>query len=311
VNALAERLSMNFKYFLKHSKLRWRLYIFILPALLYFVIFRYGPMYGIQLAFKNYSFGLGIWGSPWVGFQNFMRFFNSFYFVTVIRNTLLINFYQILLFPLPVIFALALNDIDNLRYKKLVQTVAYIPHFIPAVILVGMILIFLDPKTGIINMFIKALGGAPQSFMAEPKYFYGIFIISGEWQNLGWSAIIYLAALAGVNVELYDAAYIDGASRFQRILHINLPTILPTILTLFILRMESVMSVSFEKVYLMQNNLNLMQSEVLQTYVYKVGLLQAQYGLSTAIGLFNNVIALILLLIVNRVSTKIFEVGLF
>lgn len=311
MSSLTERYRMQFKYFIKHAKLRWRLFVFILPAFLYFVIFRYGPMYGIQLAFKNFSFGLGIWGSPWVGFQNFTRFFNSFYFVTVLRNTLLINLYQILLFPLPIIFALALNDIDNPRYKKLVQTVAYIPHFIPAVILVGMLLIFLDPNSGIVNMFIKALGGTPQRFMGEPNYFYGIFIISGEWQNLGWSAIIYLAALAGVNIELYDAAYIDGASRFQRIIHINLPTILPTILTLFILRMESIMSVSFEKIFLMQNNLNLTQSEVIQTYVYKVGLLQTQYGLSTAIGLFNNVISLVLLLIVNYVSSKIFEVGLF
>ena len=310
MSGLAERSRSKIDYFLKRSKLRWRLFIFIIPAFLYFTIFRYGPMYGVQLAFKNFNFGQGIWNSPWIGLKNFTRFFDSFYFFTVMKNTLLINFYQILLFPLPVIFALALNDINNLRYKKLVQTVAYIPHFIPAVILVGMLLIFLDPNTGIVNMIISALGGEPQRFIGEPKYFYGIYIISGEWQHLGWNTIIYLAALSGVNAELYDAAYIDGASRFQRVLHINLPYITPTILTLFILRMESALSVGFEKIYLMQNNLNISQSEVIQTYVYKVGLLQSQYGFSTAIGLFNNVISLLLLLMVNYLSQKVFEVGL-
>lgn len=299
------------EYFLKNSKHRWRLFIFLLPAFLYFVIFRYGPMYGILLAFKDYNYGLGIWGSHWVGLKYFLRFFDSYYFGVVIKNTLLINLIQILLFPLPVIFALCLNEIKNERFQKLVQTVTFIPHFIPTVIIVGMLLIFLDPNTGLFNMIISALDGEPQRFMGEPKYFYGVYIISGEWQHLGWNSIIYIAALSTVNTELYDAAHIDGASRFQRMIHINLPTIMPTIATLFILRMGSAMSIGFEKIYLMQNNLNLVNSEVIQTYVYKVGLLQSQFSFSTAIGLFNNVVELLLIIIVNYASRRIFEVDLF
>ena len=308
---LAAKIHSKTAYFIKRSKLRWRLYIFILPAFLYFAIFRYGPLYGVQLAFKDYNYGLGIWKSSWVGLKYFQRFFDSYYFGVVIKNTLLINLYQIILFPLPVIFALSLNEIGSLRYKKLVQTVAYIPHFIPAVIIVGMLLIFLDYNNGIVNYFIQALGGSPQRFMGEPKYFYGIYIASGEWQHLGWSSIIYIAALSGVNTELYDSAQIDGASRFQRVIHINLPAILPTVLTLFILRMGSAMSIGFEKIFLMQNNLNKSQSEVIQTYVYKVGLLQSQISFSIAIGLFNNVVELILLLMANFASKRMFEVDLF
>ena len=311
MSLIAAKFRYKAKRFLRLSKLRWRLYIFILPAFLYFAIFRYGPLYGVQLAFKDYNYGLGIWNSPWVGLKYFLRFFDSYYFNVVIKNTLLINLYQILLFPLPVIFALSLNELGNRRYKKLVQTVAYIPHFIPAVIIVGMILIFLDPNNGMVNMFIQALGGAPSRFMGEPKYFYGIYIFSGEWQHLGWSSIIYIAALSGVNTELYDAAHMDGANRFQRVIYINIPAILPTVLTLFILRMGSAMSIGFEKIYLMQNNLNMSHSEVIQTYVYKVGLLQSQISFSVAIGLFNNMVELILLLITNILSKKVFEVNLF
>lgn len=282
----------------------WQLYVLLLPALVYFLIFHYGPMYGLQIAFKNYMANRGIWDSPWVGLDHFHRFFNSYYFWTLLKNTLLISLYQLALFPVPIIIALSINEVKKARFKKFVQMVTYMPHFISVVVLVGMILAFLSPTTGIVNNIIRYFGGEPISFMTEPAWFKSVYVLSGEWQNAGWGTIIYLAALAGINPELHEAAQMDGASRFQRIRHINLPGILPTIIILLILNMGSFMSIGFEKIFLMQNPLNMDASDVIQTHVYRNGLLQAQYSYSSAVGLFNNVINFIVLLTFNRLARR-------
>lgn len=283
---------------------QWQLYVLLFPTLLYFVVFHYVPIYGVQIAFKNFMGNRGIWGSPWVGFEHFERFFNSYYFWTLMENTLLINLYQLALFPLPIIAALSINELRNGKFKTTVQTITYAPYFISVVVLVGMIVTFLDPRTGIVNLMLNALGFESINFMIRPEWFKTIFVLSGEWQNLGWGSIIYLAALAGINPELHEAAKVDGASRLQRVIRINLPGILPTIMILLILNMGNLMTVGFEKIYLMQNDLNLEASDVIQTYVYRAGLLQAQYSFSAAIGLFNNVINFIILVSFNRLARR-------
>lgn len=285
-------------------KRTWPLYVLVMPAIVYYVLFQYVPMYGVQIAFKQYVVTKGIWGSDWVGFDHFERFFKSYYFGRLLRNTLLISLYQLALFPVSVLVALSLNELANGRYKKLVQTVTYAPHFISTVVMSGMIIAFLSPSTGIVNNIVSWLGGGPISFMTKPEWFKSIFVLSGEWQNLGWGAIIYLAALTGINPELHEAATVDGASRLQRIRHINLPGIMPTITILLILNAGSFMSIGFERVYLLQNTLNLESSDVIQTYVYRSGLIDGQYSFSSAVGLFNSAVNLVLLLIVNQIARK-------
>jgi putative aldouronate transport system permease protein len=282
----------------------WQLYVFFLPMLLYFIIFEYIPMYGIQIAFKDFIASHGIWGSAWVGFEHFERFFNSYHFWRLIENTLLINVYQLALFPISIIVALSINEARNLRFKKLVQTVTYAPHFISTVVLVGTVMAFLNPSTGIINHFLTMLGFEPISFMQESGWFKSIFVLSGEWQNLGWGAIIYLAALAGINPELHEAAKVDGASRLQRIWHINIPSIMPTIIILLILNLGNFMGLGFEKLYLMQNELNMQSSDVIQTYVYRSGILGAQYSFAAAVSLFNNLINFLLLIVFNQLARR-------
>ncbi|MFC4025045.1 ABC transporter permease [Oceanobacillus longus] len=290
----------------KKSFLRnWQLYVFIAPAVLFFLIFHYVPMYGVQIAFKDFYANLGILGSPWVGFDHFERFFESYYFGRLLKNTLIISVYQLLLFPLPIIFALALNELKNGMYKKWTQTLTYAPHFISTVVVVGMLVAFLDPITGLINHAIVSIGGDSIPFLTSPDWFRHIYVWSGEWQTLGWSSIIYLAALAGVNPELHEAARVDGASRLQRIFYINIPSILPTIVILFILNVGSFMSVGFEKVLLMQNSLNAETSDIIQTFVYETGLLEGQYSYSAAVGLFDSVINIILLVTVNYMARRI------
>lgn len=289
----------------------WQLYVLMLPALLYFFIFNYVPMYGVQIAFKDFVATKGIWGSAWVGFDHFLRFFKSYYFWDLIRNTFLLNLYGLILFPLPIILALSLNEVKNAKFKKWAQTITYAPHFISTVVLVGMIIAFLDPQTGIINAVITKLGGEPINFMIIPGWFKHIFVWSGQWQGLGWSAIIYLAALAGVNPELQDAASVDGATRLQKIWHVNIPAIMPTIVILLILAIGSFMSVGFEKVLLLQNSLNMSSSDVIQTFVYRSGLLQAQYSFSAAVGLFDSVINVILLVTANQIAKRVSDNSLW
>ncbi len=285
---------------LKH----WQLYVLLAPALIYFLVFKYYPMYGVQIAFKNFVASKGIWGSEWIGFDHFTRFFNSYFFWDLLWNTLAINLYQLLLFPISIIVALSLNELRDGRFKKLAQTITYAPHFISVVVFVGMIIAFLDPMTGVINHFIQFLGFKPINFMTDPAWFKTIYVFSGEWQNLGWGAIIYLAALSGIDPQLHEAAKVDGASRLQRIWYINLPGILPTIIILLILNMGNFMSVGFEKILLMQNPLNLEASQVIQTYVYDIGILTGQFSYSTAVGLFNSVINLAILVFFNRLARR-------
>lgn len=283
----------------------YQLYLLCLPALVYIILFDYVPMYGIQLAFKDFVISKGIWGSSWVGFLHFERFFSSYQFWPVLKNTIGVSIYELLVFPIPIILALMLNQVKSQRFKKLVQTVTYAPHFISVVVLVSMFTIFLSPSVGLINHIIAAFGGERVFFMAEPGMWKDIFVWSGVWQNAGWGTIIYIAALSGISPELYEAAKVDGASKFQIIRHVDLPGIMPTIVIMFILKMGSVMNVAFQKAYLMQNSLNIDASEVISTYVYKIGLESNQFSYSTAIGLFNTLINIILLISANRISKKI------
>ncbi len=288
----------------KKIKKYWRLYVMMAPAIIFFAIFNYYPMYGVIIAFKEYSPRLGILGSPWVGFTHFERFFDAYYFWDILKNTLLIGAYQLAMFPVPIILALSMNEIRNRHFKKITQTITYAPHFISVVVMTGMIIAFLSPTSGIINNFIGLFGVGPIAFLSEPAWFKTIFVQSGVWQTMGWGAIVYLAALAGVSPELHEAATIDGATRLQRILHINIPAIVPIISILLILDVGNLMAVSFEKIYLLQNPLNMQASDVIQTFVYRTGLLEAQYSFSAAVGLFNSVINLILLVVVNYVVRK-------
>jgi putative aldouronate transport system permease protein len=290
----------------------WELYLFIAPALLYFLIFCYGPMYGIQIAFKNFIPTKGITGSPWVGFDHFVRFFHSYYFWDLIWNTLSISLYSLAVgFPIPIILALAFNEIRNGYFKKLAQTVTYAPHFISMVVMAGMIITFLSPSTGIVTNIIEGLGFHSPEFLTDPRWFKTMYVFSDVWQSAGWGTIIYLAALSGVDPGLHEAAIIDGASRFQRVRHINIPTLVPTMTILLILSMGSLLGVGFEKILLLQNPLNMTASDVISTFVYRSGLVSAQYSFSTAIGLFNSVINAVLLIVVNQVVRRISDNSLW
>lgn len=293
---------------IKQIKKRWQLYVMITPVVLYFIIFDYWPMYGIQLAFKNFVAVKGIMGSPWVGLRHFSRFFNSYHFWNLIKNTVGVSLYSLIVgFPVPIILALMMNEVRNKRFKKSVQTITYAPHFLSTVVLVSMIIAFLSPSSGIINHIIKFFGGKPISFMTEPGWFKTVYVFSGVWQGAGWGSIIYMAALAGVDVQMYEAAIVDGASKWQRMVHITIPSILPTATIMLILNAGKIMSVGFEKVFLMQNGLNLQASDVISTYVYRVGLLGAEYSFSTAVGLFNSIINFLLLILVNSFAKRFSE----
>lgn len=293
-------------------KKRWQLYIIILLPVLYIITFHYIPMTGAVLAFKKFNIMEGIYGSPWAGFKYFKQFFDSPNFWLLIRNTLSISIYQLAAgFPIPILLALGLNEVSNLRFKKTVQLVTYAPYFISTVVLVSLVIQLLSPRIGLINVIITALGGQEQNFMGNPDYFRTIYVISDIWKVTGYNAIIYIAALASIDPSLYEAARVDGASRLQKIIHVDIPGILPTIIILLILESGKIMSVGFEKVYLMQNDLNLVNSEIISTYVYKIGLLNAQFSYSTAVGLFNSVINLILILSVNRLARKWGDIGLW
>lgn len=302
-------LGGRIKFYLKRY---WQLYIFLLPALIYFLIFHYGPMYGVQIAFKKYMPSLGITGSPWVGFEHFKKFFDSYYFTDLIKNTLGISIYELILgFPMPIILALVFNELKNGFFKKFTQTVTYAPHFISTVVIVGMLVSFLSPSTGIINHIIAAFGGNRHAFLEDPKWFKTIYVLSGIWQNTGWNTIIYMSALAGVNPELHEAAAIDGASRFQRLLYINLPALVPTMIILLIMNFGSIMSMGYEKILLMQNPLNIAASNVISTFTYQQGLIDANYSYAAAVGLFNAAINAILLLSVNKITRKVTDIGLW
>ena len=297
---------------LKQMRQHWQLYVFLLPTIAYFLLFRFYPMYGLQLAFKNYRAVDGITGSRWVGFDNYRYFFAAADFKTLMLNTVSVSVGTLLFsFPLPIILALLLNQLPSLKYKKLVQTTVYAPHFISTVVLVGMIFLFTSPSSGLINKIIAAFGGKPIHFTALPGWFVPLYVISEVWQSTGWGSILYLAALAGVSPELHEAALVDGANKFQRVWHVDIPGILPTIVIMLILSAGKIMNVGFEKAYLMQTSLNIDASEIIATYVYKRGVLKAQISLSTAVGLFESVINMILVLTVNWISRRVTESSLF
>jgi len=287
-------------------------YLLILPAIVFVVIFSYIPMYGVQIAFKDYKMSLGVANSRWVGFRYFKDFFKGFYFWTLIRNTFSLSLYTIVVgFPIPIIFALLLNYLRLHKLKKVVQMVSYAPHFISTVVICGMLSTFLSPRFGVVNFVLNELGFETISFLTEASMFKDIIVWSGVWQGMGWNAIIYVSALAGVDYQLHEAAIIDGATKLQRMWHIDLPSIKPTIIMLLIMQLGSLMGVGFEKVYLLMNDLNAEAADVISTFTYRVGMIQNDYGYSTAVGLFNTVINLILLITANTVSRKVAEESLW
>ncbi len=283
----------------------WQLYAMLLPAIIYLIVFCYKPMYGIQIAFRKFTFKGGITGSKWIGWENFERLFSSYWFPVALKNTLTLSILSLVIgFPFPIIFALLVNEVKNAKVKSLVQTVSYAPHFISTVVICGMILLFCSTDGGLLNIILGWFGIEPYFFMGSTEAFPWVYVLSGVWQNCGWSAIIYFAALAGVDKSLLEAAELDGASRMQRIWHINIPVLLPTIIIQLILQCGSVLSVGYEKVLLLQTSLNLSASEVLSTYVYKVGLQSFDYSFSTAASVFNSIVNCILLIAVNTITKK-------
>ena len=296
---------------LNTMKKNYWLYLFVLPAILWYAVFCYAPMGGVVIAFKRFNGLLSIWESPWVGLKWFKSFFNSYYSSTIIRNTIVLSFYTMLTFPIPVLFALLLNEIQQKKVKSVIQTIMYAPHFISMVVLVSMLNLFFAKDGGFVNLLIEALGGTAYDFMAKAEAFPHMYVWSGVWQNLGWNCIVYVAALSAVDPSLHEAAEIDGATRIQRIVHINLPTIMPTIIIMLIMRVGHIMSVGADKVLLMKNDLNADTAQIISTYVYERGLLTGDYSYSAAVGLFVNVINLIMLLTVNKISSKVSETSLF
>ena len=293
----------------------WQLYLFLLIPVVYIIVFKYVPMTNMVIAFKDYKIRHGIWGSEWVGLENFIRFFKTYQSRKIIKNTLVLSLYDIAVgFPIPIIFALMMNCVRNERVKKFVQSVTCLPYFISTVVMVGILLQLFNPRTGLYGMIVEGLTGVyPTDINASPNGFRHMYVWSGVWQGFGWSSVIYVAALAGVDPTYHEAAEVDGATRFQRIIHIDLPCIMPTVITMLILRMGSVLSVGFEKVYLMQNGMNLAASEIISTYEYTVGLSGAAPNLSyaTAIGLFNSVVNLVMITIVNKIARKYSDTSLW
>ena len=287
-------------------------YLMILPVVIYFAMFRYWPMIWLRMAFYDYKLLKGFEGSKWVGLKNFTDFVTGLNFGVTVRNTLALNLLSLVFsFPIPIIFALMLNEIKILKYKKAVQTISYLPHFLSTVVIVSMMDTLLSVQTGAVNNFLKSIGWNTVYFMGDAAWFRPVYILSGIWQGTGCGAIIYISALSGINQELYEAARVDGAGRLRQIWHISLPGIAETIVIMLILRIGGMMNMGFEKPFLMQNSLNISVSETLSTYTYKIGLVRNKYSLSTAIGLFNSLVSLLLVVVANTASRKVSETSLF
>lgn len=310
------QISKKKRSLLQRLALDWNRYkslylFFALPLLVYYIVFRYIPLYGLQIAFRDFKITKGMWDSPFVGFEHFRTFFNGLYFFRLIRNTLTISLYDLLFgFPAPIVFALLLNEVTNAPFKKIVQTITYLPHFVSTVVICGLIVQFCS-KDGLINQIIMAFGGEAKDLLMSSRYFRTIYIASGIWSGFGWGSIVYLSALAGVDQEQYEAAFIDGANRFQRMAYITLPGIAPTIIILFIMKIGGLMSVGSEKILLLYNGLTYEVSDVISTYVYRMGLIEHNYSFSTAIGLFNSLINIMLLLLANYLSRRYSETSLW
>lgn len=304
--------SAKIRFAMQRRLRRWQLYMMIFPALTFLILFAYKPMYGIVISFQDYNLWKGISGSEWVGLRNFERLFHSYWFPVIVKNTLTISLLSLAIgFPMPIILALMTNEIGSQKIKGCFQTISYAPHFVSTIVVCGMVILFLNPTSGIINRLIVAVGGTETFFMQKPGMFKWIYVLSGVWQNTGWSAIIYVAALSGLDKQLLEAADIDGASRFQKICYINFPVLVPTIVILFILQCGSIMNVGYEKVYALQNSTNLQGSEVISTYVYKIGLEKQDFAFSTAVGLLNSVVNSVVLILANTISRQVGQTGLW
>ena len=295
----------------KRIRKDYQLYLLVLPAIIWYIVFAYIPMYGLQIAFKDYVGALGISGSPWVGLRYFKSFFNSYYAWTVIKNTFVLAFYSMLAgFPFPIIMALMLNELKSQKFKRFTQTVLYAPHFISLVVLVGMLNLFFTPG-GLFNNIRELLGLEAENFITSASAFRHLYVWSGIWQGTGWGCIIYLAALSGIDPGLYEAATIDGASRLQKIWQINVPALMPTATIILIMNAGSLLSIGFDKVFLLSNSLNSDTSNVLSLYIYNRGIVSSEFGLSSAVGLMNSIVSFILVLIVNRIAKLLSDTSLF
>ena len=298
----------------KSFKKYWQMYLLLVPVVVYYIMFKYVPMLGLQIAFKDFSFRKGIWGSEWIGLDHFVRFFSSSQSVDIIMNSLILGLQTLVLcFPMPIILALIFNEIRSKKFKKTLQTITYAPHFISTIVVCGMLISMVSPSTGIFNTLLLNLGiiEEPIYVMGSAKYFRPVYVITDIWKDSGWSAILYVSALAAIDESMYEAAEVDGASRWNQLIHITLPSIVPTIITMLILETGKVLSIGFEKVYALQNDLNLSVSEVISTYTYKQGLENLEYDYATSIGLFNAVISFIMLVTVNYLSKKFSKNSLF
>ena len=302
-----------FERFRKEIRNNWALYLLVSIPVAYLIIFKYIPMYGVQIAFRSYSPARSISGSQWLGFKHFQTFMTDFNFRQIMRNTILISLYSLCTFPLPIVLALAMNSSRHRGFAKVVQTATYAPHFISMVVVVSMINVIFAPTTGIVSSILNKLGiiHGPLTTLMTAEAFPHLYVWSGVWQSLGWDSIIYMGALSSVDDSLHEAALIDGATKWQRIVHIDFAMILPTIVVMLILRSGSILSVGFEKAFLMQNDLNLARSEIISTYTYKMGISQGQYSFSSALGLFNSVINFAMVMLVNFISRKVTETSLW
>lgn len=309
--AVLRKAGLMKKSTMKRIKKSKYLYLIFLLPFLYYVIFHYAPMYGVLISFKDYNIAKGVFGSDWVGLKHFKKFLLDDYFWKLVRNTLLLNVYNLLWgFPIPIILALALNEVTNPKFKRVVQTVSYLPHFISTVVVCGMITNFLS-SNGIVNQVIKVLGGKTVQFLMMPEYFRTIYVSTGIWQAAGWGSIVYLSALTGVDQEVLEAAMIDGANRWQRIRHVTLPCITPTISIMLIMQLGKLMNLGYEKILLLYNGSTYETADVISTYVYRRGVLGADFSYGTAVGLFQSVIGLILLMGANKISKKLSETSLW
>ena len=309
VNAVTPKKKRSF---LQRMRGNWDLLFFCLPGIVLTIIYHYIPIYGVQIAFRNYKMKKGIWGSDWVGLKNFAKFFNSADWFVLVRNTLYLSLYSLAAgFPVAVILALMLNSFRHKRYRKVIQAVTYAPNFISTIVMCGMLILFLSPRVGVVNNVIRALGGETINFMAEVSMWRHIYVWSGVWQGMGWSSVIYFAALAGVSPEYHEAAIVDGATKFQRVLYIDLPFLAPTMTMLLIMNMGSVLSVGFEKAYALQNELNLPVSDIIATYTYRRGIIDRDISYSSAVGLMNSLVNSVLLISVNFITGKLSDNALF
>ena len=296
------------KVFFRH----WQLYVFLLIPVIWLLVFKYYPMLGAQIAFRKFNPNGGIWGSPWVGFDNFIKFFSSYQFSRVMVNTLVTSFYSLVAgFPLPIILALMLNSLRSKRFKNTLETIAYVPHFISIVVLVGMMMQMLNPHIGILGAIFRMFGQSAPDLFGSAEAFPHLYVWSGIWQNVGWNTIIYTAALSGVDPTLYDAAAVDGAGRFRRVLHVTLPCILPTIIIMFILRVGQFMTVGYDKILLLYNSSIYETADVISTFVYRKGIVESNFSFSAAVGVFNSLVNFVLVVVVNKISAKVSETSLW